>query len=140
MGLVSTLNFIMGHRLNADRPAVARFAPWQIGSRLMNAPIAVPYVDQAHLLVSRGMTWATQNINCGLQEFEDMAFVLHALREGHIFVDVGAYTVLAGGAVGAECVTIEPIPATFPHYGRFHSGRKEYFRSHGLEVVTSVDS
>jgi FkbM family methyltransferase len=42
-----------------------------------------------------------------------MAFVLHLLRPDHKFVDVGAnvgsYTVLAAGAVGAEVICIEPV-------------------------------
>lgn len=63
------------------------------------------------------MTGATGNLYCGLHEFEDMAFVLHFLREEDLFVDVGAnigsYTVLAAGAVGARTISIEPIEATF---------------------------
>jgi len=46
-----------------------------------------------------------------------MVFVLHALRPSSLFVDVGAnvgfYTVLAGGGVGASCLSLEPVPATF---------------------------
>lgn len=79
----------------------------------------MPFVDSMRLLVQRGMTGATGNIYCGLHEFEDMAFVLHALRPGDLFVDVGAnvgsYTVLAAGAAGSDCLTIEPVPATFAH-------------------------
>jgi FkbM family methyltransferase len=65
------------------------------------------------------MTGATGNVYCGLHEFEDMAFVLHALRPNDLFVDVGAnvgsYTILASGAAGADCVSVEPVPATFAH-------------------------
>ncbi|QXP94871.1 FkbM family methyltransferase [Methylococcus capsulatus] len=45
-----------------------------------------------------------------------MAFALHLLRTGDLFVDVGAnlgsYTVLAAGAVGADCMAFEPIAET----------------------------
>ena len=65
------------------------------------------------------MTGATGNVYAGLHEFEDMAFVLHLLKKEDMFVDVGAnigsYTMLASGAVGARCVSIEPIPSTFAH-------------------------
>jgi FkbM family methyltransferase len=65
------------------------------------------------------MIGATGNVYCGLQEFEDMAFVLHVLRPGDLFADigsnVGSYTVLAAGAAGANCVSFEPLPATFVH-------------------------
>lgn len=119
MGILGTLGFVMNHPLNARRKlaALGRFARWQIGCRLVGAPVAKHFVDRTRLLVGRGMTGATQNIYCGLHELEDMAFVLHALRESDGFVDVGAnvgsYTVLAGGAVGARCVAVEPIPGTF---------------------------
>jgi FkbM family methyltransferase len=63
------------------------------------------------------MTGATGNVYCGLHEFEDMAFVLHALRAEDLFVDVGAnvgsYTVLAAGAVGARCIAFEPAPRAY---------------------------
>jgi FkbM family methyltransferase len=69
------------------------------------------------LFASRGMTGATGNFYCGLHEYRDMAFVLHVLRAGNLFVDVGAnigsYTVLASGVVGARTIAIEPIPTTF---------------------------
>lgn len=46
-----------------------------------------------------------------------MAFVLHLLRPGDHFVDVGAnvgsYTILAAGAVRARVTAVEPIPETF---------------------------
>ena len=63
------------------------------------------------------MTGATQNIYTGLHEFEDCGFLLHLLRESDLFVDIGAnvgvYTVLAAGAIGAQAVAIEPVPSTF---------------------------
>jgi FkbM family methyltransferase len=63
------------------------------------------------------MTGATGNVYAGLHEFEGMSFVLHALRSSSQFVDVGAnvgmYTVLAGGVVGARCLAAEPVPATY---------------------------
>lgn len=121
MGIVNTLNFILSHPLNSKRKlsALWRFSHWQIASRIAQAPIVQPFVESTRLLVSNGMTGATQNIYCGLHEFEDMAFVLHTLRDTDGFADIGAnigsYTVLAGGAVGARCMSIEPIPATFGH-------------------------
>src|SRR4051812_11613752 len=46
-----------------------------------------------------------------------MAFLLHFLRPADLFVDIGAnvgsYTILAGAAVGSNCIAFEPVPATF---------------------------
>ncbi len=118
--LRATLSYILRHPLNRGRPAraLSRFLGWQIGSRL-TSPIAVPFVDGTRLLVGRGMTGATGNVYCGLSDFWEMAFLLHALRPGDLFFDVGAnvgsYTVLAAGAAGANCLAFEPVPATFEH-------------------------
>lgn len=63
------------------------------------------------------MTGATGNFYTGLDEFADMAFLLHFLREDDLFCDVGAnigsFSVLASGAVGARTFSFEPIPETF---------------------------
>jgi hypothetical protein len=70
---------------------------------VLGEPVAMPYVNETRLLVKPGMAGATGNVYAGLHEYEDMAFVLHALRPSSRFVDVGAnvgtYTVLAGGGV-----------------------------------------
>lgn len=115
---------LTSHPLNqANRAgAVARFARWQIGTRLLKMPHLVPFVDDTVLVVERGMTGATGNYYCGLLEHSDMAFVLHFLRADDLFVDVGAnigsYTVLASGGAKARTVSIEPIPSTFKNLKR----------------------
>src|SRR5690606_18092896 len=64
-----------------------------------------------------GETGLTGNIYVGLQEYEEMAFILQALRAGDLFIDVGAnsgaYTILACGAVGCDAYAFEPVPETF---------------------------
>jgi len=119
MNMLRSLSFIARHPLNRAEPlrAIGRVVAWQLATRLQPHAMAVPFVDQTRLLVRRGMTGATGNVYCGLHEFEDMGFVLHALRPEDLFVDVGAnvgaYTVLAAGAVGCRCIAFEPIRATF---------------------------
>ena len=110
---------ITRHPLNRGRAvdALLRFAAWQIGTRLIRGSVAVPFAGDTRLLVKRGMAGATGNVYCGLHEFEDMAFVAHALRSDELFVDVGAnigsYTVLAAGVANARCLSVEPVPSTF---------------------------
>lgn len=83
----------------------------------MRAPILVPFVNNATLLVEQGMTGATGCIYCGIHEFEDMALLLHFLRPEDLFIDVGAnvgtYSVLATVVSKSRCLSIEPVPATF---------------------------
>jgi FkbM family methyltransferase len=115
LALTRTLSFIAQHPLNRARPVSAlwRFVRWQTLSRLHPGTISVPFVDGTTLQVRRGMTGATGNVYCGLHEYEHMAFLLHFLRAEDLFVDIGAnvgsYTVLAAGVVGARCIAIEPI-------------------------------
>jgi FkbM family methyltransferase len=111
--------FVWNHPLNrADQlGAIGRLASWQAGSRLLRGPVILPFVDDTVLVMERGMTGATGNWYCGLHEHEEMLFVLRVLRPNDLFVDVGAnigsYTVLGAGVVGAQTVSFEPIPQTY---------------------------
>jgi FkbM family methyltransferase len=118
MAIHELLSFVWTHPLNAPQrfTALARVARWQVASRLVDGPIALPFVDDTSLLVSRGMKGATGNWYCGLHEVRDMAFVLHVLRAGDHFLDgganVGSYTILAAGGAGARVTSVEPIANT----------------------------
>lgn len=124
MGLISLLKFITSHPLNRRNRinAIGRFAKWQISSRLNPHPVVYAYTDKTKLIIQRSMTGATGNLYCGLHEFTDMGFVLHFLRKEDLFIDIGAnvgsYTVLAGGHIGANVISIEPVPKTFEHLKR----------------------
>jgi FkbM family methyltransferase len=136
----------MRHPLNksAKFAAIRRFMRWQIASRLLDGPVVMPFVDNTSLLMETGMTGATGNWYCGLLEVEEMAFVLHSLRATDLFADIGAnvgsYSVLAGGVIGARVVAVEPLPATFAKLQRNIayndlSGRTE---AHCLGVSSKV--
>lgn len=124
MSVASTLRFVWNHPLNAgDRfGALSRLVRWQIASRLVPGPIALPFVEDTKLFAARGMTGATGNWYCGLHEISEMAFVLHVLRPDDHFLDLGAnvgsYTVLSSGAVGARTTAVEPVPETFSYLRR----------------------
>jgi FkbM family methyltransferase len=119
--MMNTLRFIANHPLNRKSPwkGLFRFIWWQLKSRIINKSQRYALTQHTKLLVSRGMTGATGNIYCGLLEYEDMAFVLHFLRPEDCFFDVGAnvgvYTILASGEIGATSVAIEPVLSTFLH-------------------------
>lgn len=118
MGLSHTLNFILRHPLNRRNPirALGRFVRWQITARWNAGPVQFSWVNASKIMAWKGLTGVTGNIYCGLHEYEDMAFVLHFLRPGDLFIDVGAnvgsYTIL-GGTTGARVKAVEPIPDTF---------------------------
>lgn len=113
MGLRDIHRFFATHELTRADPALAwrRFLSWQLSSRLKSEQV-VDWVGGAKLAVRRGMRGATGNIYVGLHEFSEMAFVLHFLRPQDVFYDIGAnvgtYSVLASGVVGATTFAFEP--------------------------------
>jgi FkbM family methyltransferase len=121
--LLNLAIFIAGHPLTRDRKlrAFARLISWQVQSRLQ-PEVVVPWIEGTRLAARRGMTGATGNIYCGLHEFQDMAFLLHFLRPGDVFADIGAnigsYTVLASGVRRARTIAFEPDPVTFAALSR----------------------
>ena len=116
---LSTPIWIINHPLSKGRRFrnIARFLSWQIGSRLSQTARVFEFANGARMLARPGMTGATGNLYVGLHEFVEMAFLLHFLRPGDLFADVGAnvgsYSVLAGAAVGADVIAFEPGEA-FP--------------------------
>ena len=116
--LWSILRFICKHPLHKNRrfAAIMNFVRWQVGMRLINKKVVVPWVEDAKILSGLGEFGLTGNIYCGFMEHEDMLFLLHVLRPEHTFVDVGAnvgaYTILASKVVGSKSVAFEPLPET----------------------------
>lgn len=100
---------------------IYRFVHWQFISRLVKS-YEHSWLSGIKLIVSRGMTGATGNIYCGLHEFVEMAFFLHAAKPGDKFLDIGAnigsYSMLLAGCRGAECVAFEPHPKTASYFLR----------------------
>ena len=137
--MLKTLSFITSHPLTRDRPlsAIGRFVRWQVESRL-KPEVEFDWIEGSKLIVRNGMTGATGNIYCGLHEFADMAFLLHFLRPGDLFVDVGAnigsYTVLASAVCGAETIAVEPDPITM-------GWLKKNIAANGIgDAVTTVEA
>jgi len=146
MSVFQTFSLISSHPLTKDKKmsAYKRWLRWQIGSRIIQGANVVDYVGGTRLLVEPGMTGATGNIYCGLHECHDMGFVLHFLREGDLFLDVGAnigsYTILASGAVGAESISFEPVPSSFHHLNDNIHLNRIFDRVKALNVAVGAES
>lgn len=114
MSAIKIIRFITQHPLSHGRRLrnIARFVAWQLRSRLVPGATTFEFVNGARVYIRRGMTGITGNYYVGLDEFQDMAFLLHFLRPADLFVDVGAnvgsYTLLAASAVGANVIAFEP--------------------------------
>lgn len=110
---------ILNHPLNKGNKvnAFKRMLNWQLSGRLLKHPVIMPFIEDTKLIVQRGMTGGVGNIYYGLDEMEDMTFLLHFLRKDDYFADIGAnigsYSILAAGCGGARTITFEPIPSTY---------------------------
>ena len=119
MILYKVIKFIFNHPFNSNNriSSVLRFFKWQLNTKLNPYPIVYPFTENSKLLIWKSLNGATGNLYCGLMEYYDMGFLLHFLRSTDLFIDVGAnigaYTVLASGEIGANTISIEPIPSTY---------------------------
>jgi FkbM family methyltransferase len=109
------VRFILSHPLNSSNRVNAffRYVNWQIFARVLRRKIIVPWVDESKIIISHGETGLTGNFYVGLMEYEDMLFLLHALRKTETFVDiganVGAYTILASKVILSKSIAFEPL-------------------------------
>ncbi len=116
---LTTISEIMRHPGNAGRPAgaVLDYLRWNFGHRAMGVEYVLPLIGDARLIVSDRQNYATLVYTCGLWDFPEQAFLLHLLRPGDLFVDVGSnvggYTVLASAVAGARSIAFEPVPETY---------------------------
>lgn len=136
MSIRNIARFIGSHPLTRDAQlaAWARFVAWQLRSRV-SGEVIVPWVEGTRLAARRSMVGATGNIYAGLHEFEDMMVPLHFLREGDLFLDIGAnigsFSVLASGVCKARSWAFEPDPQTMRYL-------KRNIEVNGLEDLVEV--
>jgi len=119
--VVTALRNVVNHPLNRGSKVRVAFdyAASQLAARFVHSDVCVPFPNGTRLMISPQMKGAAHFINPGLCEFEDMCFVMHLLRPGELFVDVGAnvgaYTVLASGVAKARTIAFEPGPLAFSY-------------------------
>lgn len=119
MRVISAIKRITGHPLNRGRQvsALYQFLKWQVGSRLFPEQVIYNWVNGSRFIIRPGERGYNGIIYSGLNEFSDMAYVLHTMTEADLFVDIGAnigaYTILACAAKGARGCCFEPVPSTY---------------------------
>lgn len=110
------VSFLRHHELSSAHfpRAVWNCLVWQGRARFGAGQIIAPWINGSLLDVRRGETGLTGNIYAGLMDYEEMGFLLHLLRQGDCFVDIGAnlgaYSVLASSVKKASSIAFEPIP------------------------------
>lgn len=122
--VVGALRDTANHPVNRHRKfkAVVEYPFLQVATRLLPGEVCVEFPNRTRLLVSPRMKGAAHYISPRLCEFEDMSFVMHYLRAGDLFADVGAnvgaFTILAAGVGGANVLAFEAAPDTYEMLAR----------------------
>jgi len=117
-GLKQIISFVFHHPLAKKHKlkAIWRFLNWQIQCRLSNKLHKKRFINNIFFYAKKGLNGITGNIYVGLHEFEDMAFIIHFLREDDVFFDVGAnvgsYSLLASGINKTKSIAFEPSKKT----------------------------
>lgn len=117
--LINCLSYIWKHPINREHKAAAiwRFISWQISKTFWPQPSIYHWIEDTKIIIHPKETGLTQNIYCGIQDFQDMAFFLHASRVEDYFLDIGAnagsYTLIVCSVGGAKGAAFEPVPDTF---------------------------
>jgi FkbM family methyltransferase len=93
-----------------------RFAQLQLSYALGRDTTQQRWINGLALPLRKGDTGLTGNFYLGLHEFDTMAFTIHLLDAGDLFLDIGAnlgsYSLLASGVCGARSIAFEPVPTT----------------------------
>jgi FkbM family methyltransferase len=117
--IISALRFVANHPLNRGRKwqAMFEFFTAQIALKLLPGDFCMEFPNRTHIMLAPSMKGAWHFITPRLFDFEEMSFVMHYLRVGDFFADVGAnvgvYTVLAAGVAGARAAAFEPSRDSF---------------------------
>ena len=111
--------FFLSNRLWSKNRHVPflRLIKLQLVFSFFEKEIAVNWLNSLILPLRKGDTSLTLNYYLGLSEFDEMCFMMHILREGELFVDIGAnlgaYSLIASGFCAARSLAFEPAPKTF---------------------------
>jgi 2-polyprenyl-3-methyl-5-hydroxy-6-metoxy-1,4-benzoquinol methylase len=112
------LRFVWGHPANSRRRvrAVLRAVRYQAQVRLLHRRVMARLGEKSQVWVDRHRTAASKVIYGNPPDLPEMLVWRRALRDGGLFVDVGAnlgtYSIWAA-ELGAQVIALEPAPDTF---------------------------
>jgi FkbM family methyltransferase len=112
------VRYVWGHPANSRRRvrAVLRAARYQVQSRLLHRRAVAQLGERSRLWVDLHRTAASKALYANPPDLPEMHVWRQALRDGGLFVDVGAnvgtYTIWAA-ELGAEVIAIEPAADTY---------------------------
>jgi FkbM family methyltransferase len=96
---------------------LSRFCKWQFICKILGKALVFKFTTNSKLMLINGFNALSGNYYFGISDPDVMPFVLHLLRTGDLFVDVGAnggaYTVLASAEKKAHTISIEAATDIF---------------------------
>ena len=109
--IYSLLRLIKAHPLAKNEKLSALIRYFTFHLRYKNGEeIAIPF-SGGHLIISKG-EGSQAHYFTHLEDYEEMAFLLHFLRANDQFIDVGAnigaYSILAASQIGCKTIAFEP--------------------------------
>ena len=109
--IYSLLRLIKAHPLAKNEKLSALIRYFTFHLRYKNGEeIAIPF-SGGHLIISKG-EGSQAHFFTHLEDYEEMAFLLHFLRVNDQFIDVGAnigaYSILAASKIGCKTIAFEP--------------------------------
>jgi len=122
--VLKLLNIIFQHPLNTNNKLLALFRILSFNLKKIKnkKQVTFNWVEDAKLIFDNSkinnlsQRQIKFNYYLGLAEYEEMAFLIHALKKDDVFVDCGAnlglYTILASKVIGANSISYEPHPDT----------------------------
>lgn len=98
------------------RAALARYLWLGLRTHVLNQQVDLVFLEDIRCRIRKGDS-TSGNYYFNLYEYRDSLFLLHYLRPGDCFVDVGAnvghYSLIAARKCGARVIAVEPVPETF---------------------------
>jgi FkbM family methyltransferase len=109
---------LRNHPVAKNQPigVLLRFAKAEIINTWLGYPFIFSHEFGMELIVEKGHHATRSHYFFGLQDFIDELFVIHFLREGELFIDVGAnlgiFSIVVAVATGAKVIAVEPSPSS----------------------------
>lgn len=117
--LNNILHFIINHPIGRRHKlkSISRFLFWQLGQLFFPGPRNISFLGGAKMHVRKNDTGVTGNIYVGIQDFYEISFALHFLKENDVFADIGAnvgfYSIIISNTKNIKSFAFEPVPSTY---------------------------
>lgn len=121
MNILNTLKVLKYHPLTGSQRAHTffRYFKYRLLHKFLKNPFVfspVPFKNKVKFVI-KDLEQYQIIYTDGLPEFYELSFLVHFIRPGDMFIDIGAnrglFSIIASGYCGVDSVAFEPVPGTF---------------------------